>query len=246
MERAAGLRIRAGALATRRFGRASTKFTQDARHRSWLSGSAELILHPAERWVLPVLDLDPAIGPTTAISAVAVLETKPSRPSRQAWRNRSGPISPCSKSLRKIRSTRRASSRERLALRIDSGRPAEILAIAYQDVEGVELDLGTSRTSGEQRMAAAVATTWCFPICRAATRDGAHPRRGFAAAMEAAAEWRQAGSPPRPRSLEALRDDRCVKAALATARCGSCAVRERQTRLGANIKLQLQATRDLG
>ena len=69
----AGLRIRAGALATRRFGRASTKFTQDARHRSWLSGSAELILHPAERWVLPVLDLDPAIGPTTAISAVAVL-----------------------------------------------------------------------------------------------------------------------------------------------------------------------------
>ena len=34
-------------------------------------------------------------------------------------------------------------------------------------------------------------------------------------AMEAAGEWAQAVSLPRPRLLEALRDDRCVKAALA-------------------------------
>ena len=66
-------RFRAGALATRRFGRATTKFTQDARHRSWLKASTELILHPAERRMLPVLDLDPAIGPAAAIGALAVL-----------------------------------------------------------------------------------------------------------------------------------------------------------------------------
>ena len=34
-------------------------------------------------------------------------------------------------------------------------------------------------------------------------------------AMEAAGEWAQAVSLPRPRLLEALRDDSCVKAALA-------------------------------
>src|SRR5882757_4097408 len=34
-------------------------------------------------------------------------------------------------------------------------------------------------------------------------------------AMEAAGEWAQADSLPRPRLLEALRDDSCVKAALA-------------------------------
>jgi len=33
--------------------------------------------------------------------------------------------------------------------------------------------------------------------------------------MEAAAEWAQAVPAPRPRLLEALRDDQCVKAALA-------------------------------
>jgi hypothetical protein len=34
-------------------------------------------------------------------------------------------------------------------------------------------------------------------------------------AVEGAGEWAQAVSLPRPRSLEALRDDRCVKAVLA-------------------------------
>jgi hypothetical protein len=34
-------------------------------------------------------------------------------------------------------------------------------------------------------------------------------------ALRQAGEWAQAVSPPRPRSLEALRDDKCVKAALA-------------------------------
>jgi hypothetical protein len=41
--------------------------------------------------MLPVLDLDPAIEAATA----GCFETKPSSPIRQAWRNRSGPISPC-------------------------------------------------------------------------------------------------------------------------------------------------------
>ena len=48
-------------------------------------------------------------------------DTKPTRPSRQAWRNRSGPISPCSKSLRKMPSTRWTRNRERFAFRIVSG-----------------------------------------------------------------------------------------------------------------------------
>jgi hypothetical protein len=33
--------------------------------------SSKLIHHPAKRRMLPVLDLDPAIGPATAIEAVA-------------------------------------------------------------------------------------------------------------------------------------------------------------------------------
>ena len=44
-------------------------------------------------------------------------DTKPSRPIRQACRNRSGPISPCSKSARKMPLTRLAKSRASLFLR---------------------------------------------------------------------------------------------------------------------------------
>ena len=42
---------------------------------------------------------------------------------------------------RKMPSTRRASSRARLVLRIDSGSLRMILAVAHQHVEGVELHL---------------------------------------------------------------------------------------------------------
>jgi hypothetical protein len=62
----------------------------------------------------------------------------PSRPGRQACR--SGPISPCSKSDRKLPSTRRVSSRARFALRIDSGSLRRS-SPSLTDVEGVELDL---------------------------------------------------------------------------------------------------------
>ena len=48
-------------------------------------------------------------------------ETKPSKPKLQAARNRSAPISPCSKSLTKMPSGRRANSRARLVLRRCSG-----------------------------------------------------------------------------------------------------------------------------
>jgi hypothetical protein len=64
------------------------------------------------------------------------LETRPSKPSKQACRNRSGPISPCSKSERNIPSTRRATR-----LPHAERQPAEILAVADQAIEGVELDL---------------------------------------------------------------------------------------------------------
>src|SRR4029077_12399677 len=43
-------------------------------------------------------------------------ETSPSEPNSQALRNRSGPFSPCSKSLTKMPSGRRANSRARLLL----------------------------------------------------------------------------------------------------------------------------------
>lgn len=49
------------------------------------------------------------------------LETNPSRPSRHAWRKRSGPISPSSKSDRKMPSTRRANSRDMFVLRMLNG-----------------------------------------------------------------------------------------------------------------------------
>jgi hypothetical protein len=65
-----------------------------------LRGSTELIHHPAERRMLPVLDFDPAIKPAGAIGAIAVLRDQTLQPIRQAWRNRSEPISPCSKGAR--------------------------------------------------------------------------------------------------------------------------------------------------
>ena len=66
------------------------------------------------------------------------METMPSSPIRQAWWNRSGPISPCSKSDRKIPSTRRPNSLARLVLRAKR-QLAEILAVAHEDVEVVKL-----------------------------------------------------------------------------------------------------------
>ena len=51
-------------------------------------------------------------------------ETNPSRPNSHALRNRSGPISLCSKSLTKMPSGRRASSRARLVLRSTGLDPA--------------------------------------------------------------------------------------------------------------------------
>ena len=92
--------------------------------------------------MLPVLDLDPAPEPAAAIELSRCLETNPSSPIRQAWRNRSGPISPCSNGARWMPSTRRASSRAGWSCASDSGSLPEILAVADQHVEGVELDLG--------------------------------------------------------------------------------------------------------
>jgi len=55
-------------------------------------------------------------------------------------------------------------------------------------------------------------------------------------AMEAAGEWAQAVSLPRPRLLEALRDDSCVKAALADGDGGSRSSRSSVANpVGANI-----------
>src|SRR6476620_2812830 len=85
-------------------------------------------------------------------------------------------------------------------------------------------------------MAAAVAMAWCFPICRAAISDGRTLDEFLQHAMEAAGEWAQAVSLPRPRLLEALRDDNCVKAALADGDGGSRSSRSSVANpVGANI-----------
>jgi hypothetical protein len=81
-------------------------------------------------------------------------------------------------------------------------------------------------------MAAAVAMAWCLPICSAASTVDEALRH----AMEAAGEWAQAVSLPRPRLLEALRDDSCVKAALADGDGGSRSSRSSVANpVGANI-----------
>jgi hypothetical protein len=43
---------------------------------SQLIGSSELIHHPAKRWMLPVLHLDPAIKPAAAVRAIAVFRNQ--------------------------------------------------------------------------------------------------------------------------------------------------------------------------
>ena len=58
-----------------------------------------------------------------------------------------------------------------------------------------------------------VATAWCFPICRAARRWDAPSTRPLGHPMEA--DGRKAVPAPRPRLLEALRDYRSVKSAIA-------------------------------
>src|SRR4029077_3746668 len=80
---------------------------------------SELILHPAERRMLPVLDFDPAIGPTAAVDALAVLGDHALQSNQAGVPEQVRAISPCSKLDKKIPSTRRARSRARLVLRID-------------------------------------------------------------------------------------------------------------------------------
>ena len=56
----------------------------------------ELMHHPGEGGMAPVLDLYPAIEPAAARYGLSrCLETNPSNPIRQACLNRSGPISSC-------------------------------------------------------------------------------------------------------------------------------------------------------
>ena len=67
---------------------------------------------------------------------------------------------------------------------------------------------------------------------------GCTPDEALQHAMEAAGEWAQAVSLPRPRLLEALRDDSCVKAALADDDGGSRSSRSSVANpVGANISL---------
>ena len=79
-------------------------------------GSTELIQR-----MLPVLDLDPAIVPAAAVDTLAMLGDLPSSPIRQACRNRSGPIAPCSS--RTGRCHRRGAPAVAPSTAADSGDP---------------------------------------------------------------------------------------------------------------------------
>ena len=107
-------------------------------------------------------------------------ETMPSSPIRQAWRNRSRPISPCSKSLRKIPSTRRASSRERLALRM-GGVSSPSLTRMSKAENSTSAHRGRRRSCGYAADGRRSGYGVVFPDLPGCTSDGAHPRRGFAA-----------------------------------------------------------------
>jgi hypothetical protein len=61
----------------------------------------------------PVLHLDPAIKPASTVSVSRCFETSPSSPIRQACRNKSGPISPCSNGARPACRRRRTRPRHR-------------------------------------------------------------------------------------------------------------------------------------
>ena len=65
-----------------------------------LENSSTLIHHPPERWVAPVLHLDPAIKPARTMEAVTVLGDQSLQTHQAGCRNRSGPISPASKGAR--------------------------------------------------------------------------------------------------------------------------------------------------
>ena len=75
-----------------------------------------------------------------------------------------------------------------------------------------------------------------FPDLPGCTAMGRTLDEALRHAMEAAGEWAQAVSLPRPRLLEALRDDSCVKAALADGDGGSRSSRSSVANpVGANI-----------
>ena len=81
----------------------------------------ELILHPAERRMLPVLDLDPVPEPAAAVGALAVLGDHALQSEQAGMPEQIGSDLALLEVGQEDAVTRRASSRARLALRIDSG-----------------------------------------------------------------------------------------------------------------------------
>ena len=79
------------------------------------------ILNPAERGMLPVLDFDPAIEPADAIDAVAVLGDHPFQPHQAGVAKQIRADLTLLEVRRWMPSTRRARSRARLVLLIESG-----------------------------------------------------------------------------------------------------------------------------
>ncbi|MGY3341299.1 hypothetical protein ACVWZ4_007492 [Bradyrhizobium sp. USDA 4472] len=88
------------------------------------------------------------------------LETNPSRPKRQAARNKSGPIAPRSKGATVMRSGRRAKSLARLVAGARAN--AHIIAVYGENVEGIKLHLMLV-LAGVQRVEIGNAVTTASP-----------------------------------------------------------------------------------
>jgi len=78
--------------------------------------------YPLHRWMLPVPRLHPKLRPAEPTRVVAALRSKTFKAHAAGGRNRSGPMSPCSKSLRKIPCGQRTKKQAGFISRIDDGR----------------------------------------------------------------------------------------------------------------------------
>ena len=109
-------------------------------------------------------------------------ETSPSSPIMQVWRNRSGPISPCSNGATKIPSGRRASSRARLVLRRLNGRARRSTPSSA--------DQGEQRAQHLDLLLRGVAR--CSSCTSKAYRFAESPRRPAWACGRSASSWTRA------------------------------------------------------
>ena len=107
----------------------------------------ELLHHPAERRVLPVLDLDPAIGPPAAIGALAMFRHQPLQPHQAGVAEQVRPDLALFEVGQEDAVNPPRQQPGQVGLEHRQRQPAQILAVADQDVEGEEPTAPKRRTS---------------------------------------------------------------------------------------------------